>query len=332
MKINSKISRREFNSKLTKSSLGLATIGVFSSCGQTEKSAPVAGKFIDIHHHLGNNFITDTGQITLEPILNWMDDHDVSRMALLSILYRSDLFPWKNGNAISNDELLEKIAETKGRILPFCVLDQDAFSTTEEIVKVLKGYKDKGVTGFGELKPMDKMREAKNLAINDPAMKRIYAACGEVDFPVTIHIDNKHAVDVPGLPGLEDILKEFPQVNFLAHANGWWNSISGDVSTFKGYPKEPITPDGAVLRLLKDYPNLYGDLSANSGLNAVTRDPEVGLKFLNDYSDKLLFGTDALGNKGGEGHFDFYNQLDLPLSVKNKIFKENARSLLKLTD
>ncbi|MFT7159380.1 MAG: putative TIM-barrel fold metal-dependent hydrolase [Bacteroidia bacterium] len=214
--------------------------------------------------------------------------------------------------------------------MPFCVVHQDAFSSTVEIVKVLKGYKNRGVIGFGELKPKDTLGEAKNLAINDPAMKRIYAACGEVDFPVTIHIDYKHAVDVPGLPGLEDVLKEFPQVNFLAHAHGWWNSISGDVSTFKGYPKEPITPDGAVLRVLEEYPNLYGDLSANSGLNAVTSDPEIGLKFLNDFSDKLLFGTDALGQNGGEGHFDFYNQLDLPLSVKNKNFKENAKSLLKL--
>ena len=330
--MDSKISRREFNSKLTRSSLGLATVGVFSSCGQNEESVSSAGKFIDIHHHLGNDFIKDTGQITLDPILKWMDDHDVSRMVLLSILYRSDSFPWKNGTAMSNDELLEKIEDTKGRILPFCVLDQDAFSSTEEIVKMLKGYKEKGVIGFGELKPMDKLREAKNMAINDPAMKRIYTACGEVDFPVTIHIDDKHAVDLPGLPGLEDILKEFPHVNFLAHANGWWNSISGDVSTFTGYPKEPVTPGGAVLRLLGEYPNLHGDLSANSGLNAVTRDPEVGLKFLNDYSDKLIFGTDALGNKGGEGHFDFYNKLDLPLSVKNKIFKENAKSLLKLNN
>lgn len=332
MKMDCNISRRAFNTKLTRGSLGLAALGVFSSSGKTEQPGLPEGKFIDIHHHLGNDFIKDTGQITLDPILKWMDNHDVSRTVLLSIIYRSDSFPWKNGNALSNDELLEKIAETKGRILPFCVVDQDAFSTTEEIAKVLKGYKEKGVIGFGELKPMNKMREAKNTAINDPSMKRIYAACGEVDFPVTIHIDDKHAVDVPGLPGFENILKEFPHVNFLAHANGWWNSISGDVSTFKGYPKEPITKDGAILRLLEKYPNLYGDLSANSGLNAVTRDPTIGLKFLNDFSDKLLFGTDALGNNGGEGHFDFYNQLDLPLSVKNKIFKDNAKSLLKLTD
>lgn len=45
-------------------------------------------------------------------------------------------------------------------------------------------------------------------------------------------------------------------------------------------------------RLLRQYPNLYVDISANSGLNALTRDPEVGIRFLDEFQDKLLFATD----------------------------------------
>ena len=37
---------------------------------------------------------------------------------------------------------------------------------------------------------------------------------------------------------------------------------------------------------------LYGDLSAGSGYNAISRDREFGIAFLNEFSDRLLFGTD----------------------------------------
>jgi predicted TIM-barrel fold metal-dependent hydrolase len=129
---------------------------------------------------------------------------------------------------------------------------------------------------------------------------------------------------------MESVLKEFPGVNFIGHANGWWNSLSGDVKKLNGYPEGRIAPGGAAVRLLEQYPNMYADLSANSGLNAITRDPDFGRKFLVDFSHKLLFGTDAQGGQGRESHFDFYNGGDLPQEVKNRIFRENSRKLLKL--
>ena len=58
-----------------------------------------------------------------------------------------------------------------------------------------------------------------------------------------------------------------------------------------GYPKGPVTP-GRVPELLRRYPNMYGDMSAGSGFNAVSRDPEFGCAFMEEFQDKLLFGTD----------------------------------------
>jgi len=159
-------------------------------------------------------------------------------------------------------------------------------------------------------------------------MMRLYAACAHVNFPVLLHIDNQYAVDSPGLPAMERVLREFPEVNFIGHANGWWNSISGDVKEFKGYPKGKITPGGAAGRLLEEYPNMFADLSAGSGLNAITRDPEVGKEFLIHHADKLMFGTDALGGEGRESHFQFYNEIDLPIKVKAKLFRDNAKKFL----
>ena len=59
-----------------------------------------------------------------------------------------------------------------------------------------------------------------------------------------------------------------------------------------GYPAGPITEEGRIPQLMRKYPNLYGDLSAGSGCNALTRDRQHAVKFLNEFSDRLFFGTD----------------------------------------
>ena len=323
------LTRREFNSKLTKAGAGLATASVFPSFNK--KGNSFEGNFIDMHHHLGADLTTASEHFTFDPIIKWMDQNKVSQSVILSpIQYPEKYYTRRGEGIIHNDELLERFQETNGRLLPFCLVHQDAFNSQKEIVKVLKRFKKKGVIGFGELKPRDASGNASNMALDDPAMQRIYAACAEVNFPVLIHIDNRYAVDQPGLPALEKMLKKYHDVNFIGHANGWWNSISGDVKVFKGYPKGEVTPGGAAVRLLEKYPNIYGDLAANSGLNAITRDLEHGLKFLNDFSDKLLFGTDALGGKGREAHFNFFNNADIPKEVKKKILQGNTRKLLNL--
>jgi predicted TIM-barrel fold metal-dependent hydrolase len=325
------ISRREFGSKLLKTGIGLAAASVLPSFKNFAEGEIIAEKFIDVHHHLGGDLMINEADFSFDPIIAWMDKNEVSQTILLSpIQHPETYYPSRTGNIICNDAILDRFAETNGRLLPFCVVHPDAYTTTKEIVRVLKRYKKKGVIGFGELKPRDTLGESRNMALDDTKMERIYAACAEVDFPVLLHIDNKHAVDVPGLPTMERVLKNFPDVNFIGHANGWWNSITGDVKEFKGYPKGKVTTGGAAVRLLEKYPNMYADLSANSGLNAITRDPDFGKKFLIDFSDKLLFGTDAIGGTGRESHFDFYNKIDLPQEVKNKIFRENTRNLLKV--
>ena len=52
---------------------------------------------------------------------------------------------------------------------------------------------------------------------------------------------------------------------------------------------------------MSDYPNLYGDLAANSGNNALSRDPEFTGDFLKRHQDKLIFGSDCACNDGKGG-------------------------------
>ena len=46
---------------------------------------------------------------------------------------------------------------------------------------------------------------------------------------------------------------------------------------------------------------LYGDLSANSGNNALSRDPEFTPAFLKRHQDKLIFGSDCSCTDGKGG-------------------------------
>jgi len=53
----------------------------------------------------------------------------------------------------------------------------------------------------------------------------------------------------------------------------------------------PFSP-GRVVKLMRKYENLHGDLSGLSGYIAISRDKESGYKFLEEFSDRLHFGTD----------------------------------------
>ena len=325
------ISRREFTSRIGKMGLGLASASIFPSRGWKNRNEYPEGKFVDAHHHIGKDLLSGFSPFTLDPIIHWMNENSVSQTILLSAVeYPQSFYSGRGGATISHDEKLEKFEASNGRLLPFCTVHQDAFDSYKEIVGVLKRFRKRGVIGFGELKPRDKDWNPGYLPLDDPAMKRIYAACAEVGFPVLLHIDERHAVDQPGLPALEKVLKEFPDVIFIGHANGWWNSLSGDAKALKGYPEGMIAPGGAAVKLLETYPNMYADLSANSGLNAIKRDPDFGIPFIIDHADKLLFGTDAMGGTGRDSHFEFYNQVDLPEEVRTKIFRDNTRKLLKI--
>ena len=103
-----------------------------------------------------------------------------------------------------------------------------------------------------------------------------------------------------------------------------------------GYPTGKVV-EGAVPKLFRKYPNLYGDLSAGSGCNALTRDEEYAVKFLNEFQDRLMFGIDICSAPGEPHHISLINFLKKLKSegkisevVFNKIAKENAVRLLGL--
>jgi len=97
------------------------------------------------------------------------------------------------------------------------------------------------------------------------------------------------------------VLKAFPKTTFIGHADAFWANVSADYRNEAAYPSGPIVRGGITDRLLADYPNLYGDLSANSGNNMLSRDLEFTRDFLRRHQAKLLFGSDCACSDGHGG-------------------------------
>jgi predicted TIM-barrel fold metal-dependent hydrolase len=164
--------------------------------------------------------------------------------------------------------------------------------------KVMRSAIQDGAVSVGELK--------YHLALDSPEMRGVYDLCAEVGVPVMMHIQNfpHYPGELPyntGYPEFDKVLREYPRTNFIGHGDLFWAHISADVPTDRGYPSGPIKPGGLTDRFLSDYPNLYADMSANSGNNALSRDQDFSRDFIVRHRAKLIFGSDCSCTDGKGG-------------------------------
>jgi predicted TIM-barrel fold metal-dependent hydrolase len=279
------------------------------------------GRYIDVHTHLGRTWNT-TEVLSAAGLLAWMDDHEVEQAVVLPLVS-----PESSSYPATSDFVLAETRPHRDRLIPFCCIDPRTNYTGGKpaLGDMVRRYVDQGARGFGEHKT--------GVRIDDPRSLLLYEVCGELGLPVLYHSDSVRNADGPGLPALERILRTFPRTTFIAHAGAWWSSISAEVrepGQFSGYPKGPVVPGGALERILKTCPNIHGDLSAGSGANAIQRDLKFGREFLIRWADRLLFGTDYLSPGQAVPQFALFRDLDLPGDVQAKIFRDNARRVLKL--
>lgn len=170
-------------------------------------------------------------------------------------------------------------------------------ATRPDAVDVLRAAAQAGSLGFGEMK--------SSVAVDGPEMRRIYDLAAELGRPVLLHFQEfsdplSVGVFNTGIERLPNILRQYPRTTFIGHANSFWAHISADVPENVSYPDGPVRPGGLTDRMLGEFPNLYGDLSATSGRNALARSPEFSAAFLERHQDKLLFGSDC-GCRDGKG-------------------------------
>jgi predicted TIM-barrel fold metal-dependent hydrolase len=156
--------------------------------------------------------------------------------------------------------------------------------------RILRDALKGGAVSIGEMK--------FHLALDSPEMRRVYDIAAEMQAPVMMHIQTFPHFDgeLPyntGYPQFDKMLRAYPRTNFIGHGDLFWAHIAADVPADRGYPSGPVKAGGLTDRWLSDFPNLYADMSANSGNNALSRDTEFSKGFVSRHKTKLIFGSDC---------------------------------------
>ena len=222
------------------------------------------------------------------------------------------------------------------RFLWFCNVDPRAGINDKEadLSYIIDHYKSLGARGVGEL--------TSNMYADDPKMENLFSHCGACDMPVIIHVTprvgfNYGIVDEMGLPRIEKELKKFPDLKLIGHSQPFWAEMSEGLTEDmrNDYPKGRVK-EGRLPKLMREYGNLYCDISAGSGANALMRDKEYAARFLEEFSDRVLYGCDFCAVTNAH-QFELDAFLDgmvadgyLSMDNYKKIVRENAKKLLKI--
>jgi len=282
-------------------------------------------KKIDVHVHIGK-LLYSRPQLTARDVLRMMDSMDVEKACIVAVDSPEELDYY-----VTSDQVLRACKKHPDRLLPFCNVDPrhqepvahhkipafDPFPYIERFV-------EQGARGFGEV--------LVGLPLDDYRMLRIYDACGKLGLPILIHMDQYRGMDDVGFPRLEKMLQQFPDTVFIGHAQHWWSEISADVTEadFCDYPNRPVVPGGRAEFLLQRYKNIYADLSANSGRNALLRDPAFTPGFLERNQDKLLYGSDLVSRGQVLRNHEAIDQINVDKKIKEKIYFRNSARLFKV--
>ncbi|NUQ01205.1 MAG: amidohydrolase family protein [Armatimonadetes bacterium] len=254
--------------------------------------------FIDIHCHAYRINSPFMRFCTAEEVIARYDEMGIERGVLLPIVSPEIYQPQ------ANEDILEMVEKYPDRLIPFCNIDPRCITNSADapLGDLLRHYKDKGCKGLGEVMP--------NMAVNHPMVQNLFYHAEKVGLPVTFDGSDQLTGDFglyddPGLPQLEHTLQRFPNLIMLGHGPIFWTEISRlETPGERGYifrigggqvgrlPKHPVKEEGVVPKLLRLYPNLYGDLSDGTAYNALARDHDYGPRFLTEFQDRLLFGTD----------------------------------------
>ena len=198
----------------------------------------------------------------------------------------------------------------------FCYLDPRLSQNGRgsDLFTLVDSFRERGASGVGEMQT--------NLPIDDPRMLTLFKACEKGKMPVVIHFSSiptsSGVGDDDGLPRLEKALTLCPDLLLLGHAPHFWAEFR--------------KPENRVAQLMRRFPNLYCDLSANSGFFALTDNPEKTAAFFTEFSERCVFGTDYFPSVGPAGTSPFLDQLYedslISLETYTRICRTNALEIL----
>ncbi len=245
----------------------------------------------------------------------------------------------------TNEDILDMAEKYPDRIIPFCNIDPRALANlpTVDFSGLMQYYKDRGCKGIGEIMP--------NMHIMDPKMQNLFYYAEKAGLSVTIDgspmLNSGFGVyDDPGLPGYEYTLLSYPELIVFGHGPVFWSELAKlDSSAQRGYIYTPRgrrtggmgegpIEEGQVVRMMRKYPNLYGDLSDGTPCYMLQRDPDFGAAFLTEFQDRMFFGTDIVNPTMPVTIIDLLNDWRdtgrISEEVYNKITYKNAEKFLGL--
>jgi predicted TIM-barrel fold metal-dependent hydrolase len=163
----------------------------------------------------------------------------------------------------------------------------------------------------------------------------LYEIAGEFNVPILMHL--QHGTYNLGFERLYKMFEKYPKTVFIGHAQTWWANIDKNhTDPTNLYPKGKVTAGGLTDRYLADYPNSFADMSAGSGLNALTRDEDHARGFLERHQSKVLYGSDCDDRVGhgtacqGSQTIAAIRRLAANKTVERNILYENAKKLFRL--
>lgn len=229
---------------------------------------------------------------------------------MAAVVFTVDTSTQLEHQPISSIEIAQQAADHADVLIPFGSVDPNHGERAVDLAREL--VIEHGVRGF-KLHPT-----AQGFDPTDEAIRPLWAAFDELGVPVLVHTGQTGVG--AGMPGgrslrlrysnpllLDDILADYPTLQIvMAHPSTPWVDEQISVATHKG--------------------NAWIDLSGWSPKYL----PASLVRAANSYlQDKVLFGSDFPALTTDRWLGDFAG-LDLKDSVRPKILKDNAVSLLKL--
>lgn len=279
----------------------------------SQAAAPAAAEpVIDIHQH--TNYAGRTNDQLIR--------HQQAMGVTTTILLPAGRFYGLDAKCGGNDTVIELQRQHPDKFAYFANEVADLEDASETIRPLLK----RGAIGIGEQK--------FRVGSDSRFMERIAALADEFGVPVLMHF--QHGVYNIDIQNFHRTLEKFPRVNFIGHAQTWWGNVDAKHDQKVLYPTGKVTSGGITDRLLADYPNMFGDHSAGSGLNFLVRDPDFAAGFIARHQHKLLFGSDCDDILGrgpgctGAQLLENIRRLAPDKKAERRILYENAKKLLKV--
>ncbi|TAN16557.1 MAG: amidohydrolase [Chitinophagaceae bacterium] len=196
-----------------------------------------------------------------------------------------------------------------------------------DAVKEVEKYLQMGAKMIAEVK--------FGLSCDSQELQRFYSLAAEYGVPILMHW--QYETYNYSFPYFYKMLEKYPKTKFIGHAQTWWANVdkAQQDHPWEMYPNGPVIKGGITDRYLSDYENMYGDLSAGSGLNFFRRDEDFTKDFFTRHQDKLLFGSDC-SDLVGEGEACIGAQTIalvrklMPKGIERKLLYENAKKMFTL--